>query len=391
MRRQTCRVCVIVPACNEASSLGMVLDQLAAQTTNAGEKLSADLYEVLLLLNNCTDDSLAVARRAAARHSTLRLHITERTLPGQIAHVGTARRLLMDTAWHRLGQRSGTLAILSTDADTLVAINWIHENLRALAKGADVVGGEICWMSGELAKLSPEIQLAYARDLRYQRLLAELQHHLDPRQEDPMPRHLHHFGASLACTPQAYALAGGLPELPSLEDVAFVSALERSGARIRHEPRVRVFTSGRLEGRVQVGLSGQLRTWQQMSALGEPQIVPSAAWLVHRLRTLHALRRFAQGTHASPVTAFPVAWRTRLLQVRQQSADGAEFLALLPSEAIIEQTFTGDRSGEILAVSRDLEIFLRPAKTSVWTMDGADLIPRDRVPVNSLLTANVPE
>ena len=337
----------------------MVIDRLASQANHEGQKLAAETYEVLLLLNNCTDNSMAVARDAAQRHPALRLHLIERTLPGRTAHVGTARRLLMDTAWHRLRHRPDTTAILSTDADTLVATNWISENLRALARGANAVGGEICWIEGEFAKLPPGVQRAYAHDRHYQRLLAELEHYLDPKPEDPMPRHLHHFGASLACTPEIYARAGGLPALRSLEDVGLVNALERSGARLRHEPRVRVFTSGRLNGRVEVGLSGQLRTWQEMCALGEPHMVPSVAWSIHRLRTLHSLRCFAKGERSSPATLFPATWHVRLLALRSHAAHGAEFLALLPAEALIEDSFHGDRSAEILAVSQELETVLR--------------------------------
>ena len=336
----------------------MVLDRFAEQTDEIGRPLAAERYEVVLLLNNCTDDSMNVAQRATVRHGALRLHVIECTLPEQQAHVGTARRMLMDTAWHRLRHWGSAAAILSTDADTIVAKNWIVENLRALARGADAVGGEICWREGELAKLAPGVQLAYMRDQRYQRLLAAVEDRLDPRLEDPMPRHLHHFGASLACTPEVYARAGGLPILRSLEDVALVHALQRVGARLRHEPRVKVYTSGRLQGRVEVGLSGQLRTWQQMCARGEPHIVESTAWTVHRLRTIRLLRLFAESARSVPVTRFSLAWRPQLLAIRHAGLSAAEFLGRLPGEQLIEQSFCGERFDDIVAVSRELERLL---------------------------------
>ena len=354
----SCRASVVVPARNEAESLGIVLDRLAEQTDETGRPLSVERYEVLLLLNNCTDDSITVARRASARHSALRLHVLECTLPEQQAHVGTARRMLMDTAWHRLHRCATTAAILSTDADTVVSKNWITENLRALARGADAVGGEIRWREGELAKLAPGVQLAYVRDQRYQTLLAAVEDRLDPRAEDPMPRHLHHFGASLACTPEVYARAGGLPVLRSLEDVALVHALRRVGARLRHEPRVKVYTSGRLQGRVEVGLSGQLRTWQQMCARGEPHIVESTAWTIHRLRMSRLLRLFASDARSVPVTKFSQAWRPRLLALRNEGLSSAGFLDRLPGEQVIEQSFRGERFGKIVTVSRELQRLL---------------------------------
>ena len=58
---------------------------------------------------------------------------------------------------------------------------------------------------------------------------------------------------------------------------------------------------------------------------------------------------------------------------------------------MIEQTFAGARSGEILGVSRDLEITLRAHHARVWRMADADLVPRERVSATNLVTANVPE
>ncbi len=54
---------------------------------------------------------------------------------------------------------------------------------------------------------------------------------------------------------------GGLPVVRFLEDEALWQALRRHDLPLRHSPRVRVSTSARQQGRVEVGLSWQLREW----------------------------------------------------------------------------------------------------------------------------------
>jgi hypothetical protein len=356
-----CRATVIVPARNEEASLPAALNALARQAP-AGlgrpgccEEWDWSCYEVLLLLNNCTDESAGAARAWALRHPGFQLQVVERTLPPEQAHVGTARRMLMDTAWHRLRGRSGA-AMLSTDADTVVAKDWIAQNLAALERGADAVGGMIALKPGDLEKLPEGARRGYLRDRRYQRLVAQLEDRLDPQACDPWPRHLQHFGASLACTPEIYARAGGLPAVKPLEDVAFVNQLRRAGARLRHEPKVKVYTSSRLHGRAEVGLSGQLSLWQRMSDSGEEHRVLSAAWLEHRFRTLRGLRQFYGGGCAEPL---PEGWMERLREVRARELGVEEFLVEIECERLIEETFHGEREGGIVSVNRRLAVLLR--------------------------------
>ena len=117
----------------------------------------------------------------------------ERMLAPEDAHVGTARRWLMDTAWRRLEGVAGGV-ILSTDADTLVAPDWVARNLAALDAGADAVGGAIGLRAGEIEAMEAGARRAYVRDRRYQALVARLEDKLDPQPGDPWPRHLEHFG-----------------------------------------------------------------------------------------------------------------------------------------------------------------------------------------------------
>ena len=332
-----CRAVVIVPARNEEASIGEMLDALANQVDLNGRPLEASTIEILLLLNNCTDSTAAVAYRWKGDHPRMALHIVERTLASHEANVGTARRMLMDTAWRRLNGRSSVCGILSTDSDTQVATDWVMQNMAALEAGADAVGGVIAMKKGEAETLPSGVRRAYRRDRRYQRLVAQLEDRLDPQDGDPWPRHLEHFGASLAVTPEAYARAGGMPPVTPLEDVAFVSELRRVGAKLRHQPEVKVYTSSRMHGRVEVGLSGQLKIWNEMSERAEPHEVQSAAWLAHRFRTLGRLRK----------------------EAAKRGIAAAAHLAEVDCDRIVVETFRGVMWGEITRVNRSLASMLR--------------------------------
>ncbi len=349
-----CRVSVIVPARNEEELLPRALEALRLQVDADGCALDPACFEVLLLLNNCTDESFAVAKRYAREHVGFRLCVEHRQFAPQDAHVGTARRLLMDAACRRLEGLGTPGVILSTDADTVVAPDWIANNLRHFEAGAEVVGGVIHVFREDFEALEPGTRAAYVRDRTFQELVARLESLLDPDPADPWPRHLEHFGASLGCTCAVYRRAGGMPAVKPLEDVAFVDALRRVGARIRHAVNVEIFTSARLDGRAEIGLSGQLRHWQADCVAGRPHLVDSAEWLAHRFRTLKSLREINRGGLLA-ADAWPGMWQERIEGCLAQRLPDARFLEVLDCDALIEQTFRGERHGEITVVCERLE------------------------------------
>lgn len=351
--RTDCRACVTIPARNEEASLPACLDALADQSMASGEPMSPQVYEVLLLLNNCTDESSAAVAAWQRRNPALTLHVVEQTLPYEKAHAGWARRLLMDTAWGRLGGRKGGV-ILATDADSVVAPDWIASNLAAIDRGADAVGGAIWIRDEDLASLPADVQICYRRDRRYAELLAHLEALLDPQTGDPWPRHADHFGSSLACTAEAYALAGGMPVVPSLEDEAFVDALRRANLCLRHEPAVRVYTSARLEGRAQVGLAGQLRLWRELA--GESShTVQSAAYLAHRFAILARLRETFATSNLALFPDLDPGWRLSLRTAMHREDTVPAFFTAINCNALIDVTFGGTMKEPILEAIAALE------------------------------------
>ena len=284
------KLSLIIPVRNEAADLIRTLAALASQVDALGNALNPAIYEVLVLANNCTDDTAGTACDFARRHPHLALHVAEGTLPPSLAHVGAARRLLMDAACRRLlscGRERGVIA--STDGDTRAAPDWVSQMLREIAAGADAVGGRI--RVERQRGQDREARLYGLRDAAYQRGLARLESLVDPDPADPWPRHHQFFGGSLGITAEAYCRVGGLPPLPCLEDVALEDALRRADACIRHSPQVRVTTSARQEGRTPLGLSSQLREWGEMGRSGHAHWVQQPAAVTARFRSRRIFRR----------------------------------------------------------------------------------------------------
>ncbi|MGB3618187.1 MAG: glycosyltransferase family A protein [Catalinimonas sp.] len=299
------RATVVIPVKDEAEHLPATLASLLRQTDPAGQPLDPRTYEIIVLANNCRDASADVVRRWAHRAPHAVLHVAEAELPPAVAHVGTARRMLMDEAACRLksvGQPRGVIA--TTDGDTEVSGTWLWWTMEEIRRGADAVGGRILIRPEDL---SPQERCYHLRDVGYRFLQDRLETLLYPEEADPWPRHYQSFGGSLAVTAGAYERVGGLPALPALEDVELVQALRRHDARLRRSPQVRVRTSGRRVGRTCWGMAAQLRTWGEMSAREQPFLVESAEALRTHFNGRYWLRawwRYLHGGAARPRVPF---------------------------------------------------------------------------------------
>lgn len=281
------RLSVIVPAKNEAEFISSTLDALRLQCDEAGNPVSYDVYEVLVLANNCSDDTYEICKNYQIKYPRFRMYVQNMEIPQPVAHIGTVRRLLMDAAYHRLVSVAGERGIIvSTDADSEVDPYWVHHIIQEMDKGVDVVGGRI------LPRDTPALsRMHHLRDVTYRFLRSKLEAELDPCASNPWPRHFQCYGPSLAVTCEMYDRAGKLPMIPYLEDEEFRKALKRVDARIRHSPKVRIYTSSRLQGRVGFGFSVQLQEWSNMSLKEEQQCVESLEAVTFQLNLKNEMRR----------------------------------------------------------------------------------------------------
>ncbi|MDQ3637857.1 MAG: glycosyltransferase family 2 protein [Actinomycetota bacterium] len=240
------RISVVVPARNEEALISSCLAALAEQ-----KGIFIEEYEVLLVLDRCTDATEDQAMEVAAEHPDLRLHLLEG--PGRGA--GHARRVGMEKAYARLlasGRPDGLIA--STDADTVVAPDWLSAQLAAASRGARAIGGRIELRDdGDLAEDVVGWRAEQGR-LRQRELLAGTDSADGPLRAE----HWQFSGASLALTAAAYAEIGGLEPLAALEDEYLERALSRCGIPIERPLSVKVATSARLVGRAERGLARDL-------------------------------------------------------------------------------------------------------------------------------------
>ncbi len=244
---QWAAVVVAIPVRNEADRIGVCLADLMAQTRAPDA--------IVCLLNNCTDDTAGAAAWVAATGSVA-VHLITRQLPPAQANAGYARRLAMAHA-ARLASAHGVL--LTTDADTRIGPDWIALNLARIDAGADAVCGQAVIDPTEACAIPDHLHADDALECRYAALLDTLGARLDPDPADPLPRHTQESGASISVRAAVFRAVGGIPPVALGEDRAFIDALRRHDARIRHAPEISVVVSGRTEGRAAGGMADTMR------------------------------------------------------------------------------------------------------------------------------------
>jgi Glycosyl transferase family 2 len=291
---------VAIPVRNEEERLPACLRALARQLDRSGQPIPPKAVRIVLFANNCTDQSASLARKLGGDLS-LDVRVFEARLPPAAADAGNARRAAMDVAEAWLvagGEWDGV--ILTTDADSQVAPDWIAENLAAFRAGAEAVLGRID-LDGE-GKLLPEaLHRRGELEDTYERLLTELSWLLDPLEHNPWPHHATISGASLGIIRTAYCRVGRLPRVALGEDKALIALLSRQDARIRYCPTAHVITSGRINGRAPGGVADTLAIRsREPDAFCDDALEPfgtafaRASWR-GCLRRLHGARRLVLG------------------------------------------------------------------------------------------------
>lgn len=277
---------VAVPARNEEKRLPYLLAALAAQSwiTALQRQLT-----VVIALNNCTDASREAVLESSAEYTRLSIRLLDVVFEPPHAHVGSARRLALETA---LGEcrNPERLALLTTDADAVPNPDWVSANLSHLADGVDLVGGLIVGDPVEEERLGPDFKRRALLHQTYGRLIDRLASLIDPLPHDPWPRHHDHTGASIAIRGDVYRAVGGLPALPFREDVALVDRVRRAGYLVRHPMDVGVKVSARLAGRAPGGMADCLQEWMRAAAMGAPLFVEDPARILERLEKRRRLR-----------------------------------------------------------------------------------------------------
>ena len=127
---------VVVPARNEEERIGACLVALATQV-----EVSPGAYEVIVVLDDCSDETALVVEEVAPpppRAAADDAGGARRAAPGRRGRPGWTPPA---PGSKRRAREGGLLA--TTDADSVVAPDWIARQLEAIAAGAEAIGGEV--------------------------------------------------------------------------------------------------------------------------------------------------------------------------------------------------------------------------------------------------------
>ena len=311
--------------CNEAERIESCLRALHEQV----ERPDA----VVLLLNNCHDESEKIVRQIAGSLA-FRLEVITRDLPDAQATAGYARRLAMAAA---VAHAEPDGVLLTSDADSVVPPDWVARNLAALRHGADIVCGQAVIDPIEARLIPAHLHADDARECRLIGLLDEIAYLLDPEPHDPLPRHTEASGASLAVRVASFHQVGGVPGVASGEDRAFVRALWMVDARVRHDPTIKVTVSGRIVGRAEGGMADAIRRRMvQQDPFADDQVEPAADAL-RRYALRKRVRQAWGGTEDTELAGHLAVSRRTLLESLTQRWFGTAWARLEAASPVLRR------------------------------------------------------
>ncbi len=267
---------IIIPARNEEGRIGACLTALAGQCTAR--------VCVILVVNNSTDCTSVTACDIAEGFG-LDLTVLERELAPHEG-VGLARKIGCD---HALRNMPDLRYLLTTDADCIIAPDWIARNLAHL-ETVDAVCGKVDLITGEASILDGmDTHLATLEGI-YRGLVQDIYARHARGCEDISGTHGEAAGASLAFSKAAYLAVGGFAQVRCGEDRRIVRELRTASYKVCHADDVKVQASCRLTGRAAGGMSDALMA--RISGMNYliDDCLPSANWLV----------RHASGTTLGP-------------------------------------------------------------------------------------------
>ena len=241
---------IAVPARDESVRIGRCLE--ACRDSIAESGLSVEL----LVLVNCSVDGTSEQVMAWSHRRAHPVTLVEAEFHAETAHAGSARGLALASA--AVGVLPET-PLLTTDADALVARDWVRRNVRHLSGGARLVCGAIGFDSREATFLPASLVGGDGVVERYRRATRELEHLLDPDPSNHWPHHGVSGGASLALTRATLDAVGGVPLVSCGEDRALAALLRGRGECVRYADDVSVSVSCRLHGRARGGMADTLR------------------------------------------------------------------------------------------------------------------------------------
>lgn len=268
-------VAICIPARDEAERLPGLFAAIDRLTVPTGVAVT-----LCLLLDGCSDASMVpiAAYHAGGRHHLI-VEITDRAAP----NAGRARDRAM-----RIGLASvvqGDAILLTTDADSLPAPDWLAVMVAALDH-ADLVVGDVVRSGRGGNPDQDRIEHHYAS-------LYALRRRIDPVAWEAPVVHHHASGANMGLRAATYVALGGFLPLARGEDARLVDDAARAGFRVRRDAASIVHTSDRRVGRVLGGLATSLCALDRDGLAAVSVAHPADQLWQYRL---HAVARRAYGS-----------------------------------------------------------------------------------------------
>jgi|GEM_PF-585220 len=224
-------VVIVIPACNEAATIGACLESIDAARHELPASVSTS---VVVAADSCTDATETIALTALARHTR------DQVLRLNVRSAGAARRIGTDAALANLEAVDERVWVANTDADTTVDVDWLVAHTRLAESGVVGVAGmvDLCGPGVVDHGLQDRFETTYTASA------------------DGTHPHVH--GANLGFRADAYRTVGGWNPLVTGEDHDLWIRLKKHGAVVS-TTELCVHTSARTTGRAPDGFASDLR------------------------------------------------------------------------------------------------------------------------------------
>jgi len=206
---------------------------------------------VTFVLNDTMDGSRQIIFDWCRGHQ-LSYVIAEVAFDPLIGNAPHARRLAMDIGASIAP--AGTL--LTTDADTNVAADWIFHNEQSLSRGAGLVCGNVTIHPDEEAHLPAAVVNCGKYEHLYRSAVRRLWAMAAPPSAPPL--FFNAMGASLSLRTWSYLAIGRLPVPHVAEDKALALSCALHDLSVVEDDSVNVVTSARFEARAKGGMGDAL-------------------------------------------------------------------------------------------------------------------------------------
>lgn len=153
------RITIIVPAYNEEDYIYTWLCSLANQTDLQGYLISHDLFQIVIVDNNCTDHTVDVINKFKNEHKDIKCYVVQEKIKGIVAARIAGYNFI-------LNDKSLTTELLaSSDADVVFHPHWVYTILRKYdLKKYDLLSNAGCF-SLDFWKKVPNLALRYLEEI----------------------------------------------------------------------------------------------------------------------------------------------------------------------------------------------------------------------------------